>query len=96
MITSKQLERFLRGMGKTADDVTALLRANEVKGVPTDPFRCAVAGFVEGALGVSVVVDHFAVTLPWVRASAPTTEAICRFITQFDRGEYPDLIEGNQ
>lgn len=108
-LTGESLQSTLTGLGSTADEVTATLRAAGIKGHLTDAHNCPGARFIATrARELLPGADRITVTLTAEKAvigitfadpdeyrevTASTPEAVEDFLDHFDQGDYEDLIE---
>lgn len=91
------------GALETAGQIRDFLVAEGVKGVRREANACAIAQYVTVSTGQRVAVDgngisayheEGALSCPWAPAREVLqhlTAPMCDFITNFDRGDYPEL-----
>jgi hypothetical protein len=107
VLTRKWLRKLLRGLGTSADEVVATLRAAGVTGTRTDAHDCPGAGYITlKAREILPATDRVTVTLTADKAviaitradtsyyrdiKARTPEALEDFLDGFDSGDYADL-----
>jgi hypothetical protein len=108
-LTRKWLRNLLRGLGATAEEVAATLRAAGVKGPRTDCHDCPGARYIAvKARELVPATDQVTVTLTADKAvigitragtdqyrevKASTPEALEDFLDGFDADDYGDLAE---
>jgi len=80
--------------GLSADEIAWMLEEQGVRAVPGNAHQCAIAKYVQAATGAPHVRVSGTVQIgdSCVRV-AYTPENVLAFITKFDRGDYPSLIE---
>jgi hypothetical protein len=107
-LTRKWLKSLLTGLGSTADEVAATLRAAGIKGYHTDCHDCPGARYIASKASELARADKVTVTLTAEQAvigitrddtdryrevKARTPGALEDFLDGFDSGEYDDLAE---
>jgi hypothetical protein len=108
-LTGERLQSMLTGLGSTAGEITATLRAAGIKGHQADAHDCPGARFIAThARELLPGTDRIAVTLTAERAvigitsadpdeyrevTASTPETVEYFLDRFDQGDHEDLIE---
>lgn len=104
-LTGEGLATALEDLGKTANTVAEILSREALVGKPGDDCGCPVALYLQAVIeehpraGVYQEDHYFACV--W-RSDRPDNaeltvdlpDAVRDFVRAFDRGEYPDLIEG--
>jgi hypothetical protein len=97
----------LRTLDVESWEIAEKLRAAGVKGTPMDPCRCVLAMYIASLLpcGTEVSVEAEYVSFEgWTRTvdgfderasfSRRLPDGAQDLVQEFDKGEYPDLIEG--
>lgn len=108
-LTRQWLKSLLAGLGSTADEIAATLRAAGIKGSRTDCHDCPGARYIASKAHERVpATDQVTVTLTADKAvigitrpgtdhyqevKASTPEALEDFLDGFDGGDYDDLAE---
>lgn len=108
-LTRKWLESLLAGLGSTADEVAATLRAAGIKGFRTHCHDCPGARYIASKarelipatdqVTVTLTADEtvIAITRPgtdhYQEVKTSTPAALEDFLDGFDAGEYDDLAE---
>jgi hypothetical protein len=98
MNDNQRIIKLLNRLGETPDRVAQTLQALGHKGTPTWPESCPVANYLREYYGNASVANRI---LVWKDSEdAPknfdnavqTPDVINDFITAFDAGEYPELV----
>lgn len=91
----ERIEKLLRSLGQTADDVADSLRARRITGYREDGCNCPIANLIKAEIPEAREGDWTEVDNPWLvtndRVTTPagpvdTTLAVAEFIGAFDHG----------
>lgn len=99
------INTFLVELGNGSIEVANRLRREGVTGTPKSANSCAIARYVSAVLtsdleilAVRVGWDHLVVTVIGHRhnrkVTVPLPQPVKQFVRLFDRGDYPELIAG--
>lgn len=97
----KQIGALLADLGPSSPEVAMRLGDSGVRGTPKDVHGCAIAAYLNAILGTeaqirSVKVFRTSVRVlagrPRIRISVGLPCAVQRFIEDFDKRRYPELI----
>jgi hypothetical protein len=108
-LSREWLKKLLRGLGTTADEIAATLRAAGVKGSRTDAHDCPGAGYIAmkareilpatDLATVTLTADHAVIgitragTSYYHEVKARTPGPLEDFLDGFDGGDYADLAK---
>lgn len=101
----KQVSALLAGLGRDADEVAESLEEAGVKGVPKSNRTCAIALYLNAAIGAdprirSVAVGHCSLLVDLAappdfrhagRLAVQLPKPVRRFVTAFDAQHYPKI-----
>lgn len=91
---SDDVHAWIEKLGNmTATEIATLLAEEGIKGYRKVYYACPIANLVKSKTGKEVGVTSFFYTLePNVVRTPP--ESVVEFIQAFDKGKYPELVEG--
>lgn len=88
-----ELGVLLTKLGRTEAEVAARLRRGNFTGFPKAAHSCPIANYLRVVGDYRTVTVSKNLVIVGVRqVSADTPEVVEQFITNFDRGKYPELI----
>jgi hypothetical protein len=79
----------------TVDNVAEFLRSQGITGKPELAKACPVARYLEKQVGAPVFVLGSTARFVMSGRATHLPRAVEKFVTAFDMGEYPDLIEND-
>ena len=90
-MTPKQLRVLLRRLGSTPEGVAHSLMARGLRGVVDDAENCPVAAYLSEEGAESIAVNAQCIECEDFEVLTP--RPIAHFVSQFDDGHWPELIE---
>lgn len=80
--------------GKDPDEIADYLRSKGIKGIMGSTSYCPIARYLSSTLGPEVLVAVSGIAA-YVQGVPYTLERpVQEFINRFDRGKFPDMMEG--
>lgn len=83
----------LEELGETAEEVAESLRKGGHKGIPKTACACPVANFCNKKFDADTDVQLSEIVLTDCEIVVDMPDNIFQFITRFDNGEFPELVE---
>lgn len=104
VVTEAKLERVLADMGDSSESIAAFLEGQCIKGFKKKSATCAVAVYLDKALGleanysvlVGIRVSVSELVAGWrayKEVSILTPDPVYAFTEDFDNGKYPNLVD---
>jgi len=93
-LTIANIKKSLASLGKSPGAIAKSLKARKIKGLQKEPGYCPIAMFLFSKFNKGVFVNGSFIEVGEQRTHTP--KPITNFISTFDSGAYPELLQENE